>query len=178
MKTKVNLSKLYDQWKENPCQHTEDVFATALINYVERVSRRLYKRELQLSDDASGAALIYIWKYLNTYNPAKAKFTTWVSTVVENLYKRKIQEVREEFEERLGNDLVTDGGIMNLENKILLNQLIAKLEPEDQELVRLHFEGFTDAEVGEKLGKNWDWVHDKWRRVIMPALQKAAGTGG
>lgn len=177
---KTNLSNTYKQWIENKCQETEDRFATDLIHFVEGSVRQIQRRRhaLQYADDAIGVALVEVWKSLENYDDKKGLFTTWATGVIKNTLADAAKERMERNELKLFNNIATDGGIMNLENKILLKKLIDTLEPEDQELVRLHFEGYTEEEAGEKLGKNRAYINNRWMRVIMPALQKAAGTGG
>lgn len=177
MRGKIPLNELYDVWKANDTVETKNAFGKALITYVERACRKQYKHGLQFVDDAIGIATGKIWGYLDTYNPAKGRLSTWVSTIVENLYNDEMNRIRKVAEDRIDTylDLECDGGITKLDDKILCNELMSKLEPLDRALVKLKFwHGLTEKEMGERCGKDAKWIENRFARTIMPTLKRAS----
>ncbi len=127
-------------------------FEALIRRYERRVFRlagRFFRRPEEVEDVAQETFLT-IWRKLDTYR-ARAPFEHWLTRVCLNccyarLRKRRPEETRDQLPE-VPVAAVDPGPRLEAE------RLLAILEPEDRFVLQLlHGEGWTTAEISQKLG--------------------------
>ena len=173
----MKINDAFAQWKENPSQETEAVFGKALIRYVEGVVRKKYDDEekIQYAEDVIGEAIVEVWRDMPQFNEEKSTFSTWARSVIVNTCKDDSRNRARRGEVGYLEYYQYDDSKFNTEEKIDLKRAIARLSKEDQEIVRLQLEGYTQLEIGKQIGKSEKYVENSWLRRILPKLKELMG---
>ncbi len=116
---------------------------------VFRLAGRFFRRPEEIEEVAQETFFL-IWRKLGTYR-AKAPFEHWLTRVCLNCCYARLRKRRPE------DAGVTDFDVAAPETKpgqrLDAERLLAKLEPEDRFVLQLlHGEGWTSAEIADKLG--------------------------
>jgi len=94
-----------------------------------------------------------------------AKFGTWFHRIILNECNRVLKGKQDNPEESL--EAITEelGEETNPEKAILFRELVEGLGEEDQRLVALQLGGYSEEEIGEKLGISMSAVGTRWSRL-------------
>ncbi|MBX2845320.1 MAG: sigma-70 family RNA polymerase sigma factor [Saprospiraceae bacterium] len=108
------------------------------------------------------------WKKINTYNPEKGRFYTWIYRIARNT---TINHIRAQKPENLTGDVSvyeTRIGSQKLNDETLdLRGKVAQLEQKYREIVELiYFKGFTQKEVQEQLDIPLGTIKTRLRKAI------------
>jgi RNA polymerase sigma factor (sigma-70 family) len=171
----MSINTAFKEWQEKDTNDSREEFGKELIKYCEAIVRNKYQERLQYADDAIGDAILRIWQRIPSFDSKKASFSTWARTVIINTCKNESRNRARRNEMQLFENSATyDGGLGGIDAKVMLHQIVAKLEKSDQEIVALYLEGCTQEEIGEKIGKPTKYVENTWLRRIIPRLQELA----
>lgn len=144
-------------------------FQELYLRYAEKIYRyfRYRTNSKELTEDLVSSVFIKAMDKLDTYNPEYA-FSTWIFSLARNTlidYWRS-EHLNIEFDERIeqlpGQDLK-----QVLENKISVEQLMARVGSEEQILLKLRFlDDLTFEEMAEITGKSAGALRTRMHRLI------------
>lgn len=136
----------------------------------------------QDAQDISQETFLKMWKNLKKYRPEES-FKTWLFTIARNtafdLMRKKRNLVfsdisgnstEDSFEEKLADEfsLPADEIISQMENKKMLDDLLAQLPYNYREVILLHYlDELTFDEIGKILGKPLNTVKSWHRRALL-----------
>jgi RNA polymerase sigma-70 factor (ECF subfamily) len=159
-----------------------EAFKFLVLKYTSHIynfTARLTDRENAL--DITQETFIKAWKSLHKFDVNKASFKTWLFTIAKNtttdfLRKKKIstftdiedKDADESFENSIvDEDLLPDKIAEKMEDAEFLNETLAKLSKNENEILVLHYqEGLTFDEIGKILGEPLNTVKSKHRRAL------------
>lgn len=124
----------------------------SLYNYALRLGR-----VPALAEDLVQDAWLAAWQHAASFNPAKAKVTTWLHRILHNKFIDATRRQREHLSESAVAAAVvdsdTESAAANRQSTALLNELIEQL-PQNQKaaIVLTHMQGFNNREVAQILG--------------------------
>lgn len=147
-------------------------------DYVDSVFRYFYVRleNRDLSLDLVAQTFEKVINAIESYDPKKGKVSTWVFTIARNVfvdYLRKANRIKTIDLESVENSLVINKGNKSIEEyvdisikKEILMTAIARLSPEEQELLHLRYtEDLSYKEISNKIGMNINTVGIKLHRI-------------
>ena len=137
---------------------------TALAELYDRFGRPAYGlalrvlRDAALAQDAVQEAFLAAWRTAPSYDPRRAKASTWILTIA---HRRAVDLVRRE-ERRRGAPLedapvpsgdATDEEAWVRERRRAVQAALAQLPPDQREALQLaYYGGLTQSELAERLG--------------------------
>ncbi len=152
-------------------------YTTPLYNFTARLTNK------NNADDIVQEIFIKIWKKIQTYNPNKASFKTWLFTIARNTiidYSRKKQEIvfsdigTEEdkiskiYEDIPDENLLPDEVLQKISDKETLNKVLAKIKTIYREVLILHYqEEMTFEEIGKTLKRPTNTIKSQHRRALI-----------
>ena len=149
--------------------------ADALRYLFERYGRIVYglsyrlTRDPQLAEEATQDTFVTLWKRAGTYDPERAKVTTWLFVIARN---RAIELVRSRMRVPEPQDGVDPGGedadpadLAQLADEAeRIAGAIAELPENQLEVIRLaYFDGLSHGEIAERLGQPLGTVKSRIR---------------
>ena len=127
----------------------------------------------EIAEDVMQEVFVKIWKNIETFDSKKAKLVTWIGNIARNLAIDKIRS--KEYKNSLQNHDIGDyvntieespSSAFNPEH-IGVKDMLEKINPEHKVLIDLvYFQGYTQAEVSEKLGIPLGTVKTRIRSAI------------
>lgn len=127
----------------------------------------------EIAEDVLQEVFVKIWKNIESFDPKKAKFITWIANISRNLSIDKIRS--KDYKNQQQNHDIGDfvniledspASAFNPEH-IGVKEMLDKLQPEQKVLIDLvYFQGFTQAETAEKLGIPLGTVKTRIRSAI------------
>lgn len=146
-----------------------------VYNYV---LRRMASREA--AEDVVSEAYLHAARAYGRYDPARARFSTWVITIACNCMRDwwaahpTTAPLEEIAEGAYAEDGEHDAG---LADRDLVERLLRVLDDEERELVHLkYYEGRRNVEIAERLGMNASTISTKLARAM--AKMRAAAPQG
>jgi RNA polymerase sigma-70 factor, ECF subfamily len=156
-------------------ERVADGDAEALRDLYERYGRIVYgltyrvTRDAQLAEEATQDTFVTLWKRAKTYDPQRAKVTTWLFVIARN---RAIELVRARTRVPEPQDSVEPAGeesdpadllqIADDAERIAL--AIAELPESQLEAIRLaYFDGLSHSEIAERLNQPLGTVKSRIR---------------
>jgi RNA polymerase sigma-70 factor (ECF subfamily) len=114
----------------------------------------------EMAQDILQETFVKIWNNVETYEPSKGKFFTWALNIARNtaIDKLRSKEYKNSMQHK---DSLASKQVRNKSNEssqqigefIGLNEVLKKLRAEHRLIIdMMYFEGYTQAEVAEKLG--------------------------
>ena len=129
------------------------------------------------AEDVVAEAFLKAAKSFGSFDPSRAKFSTWVTTIARNCmvsyYRRKrpaaaLDDVPEHV-------LAEDGGQDGVDDRDLVDRLLACLDGGERELVALKYrEGLRNVDIASELGMNPSTVATRLARALAK-MKEAAG---
>jgi RNA polymerase sigma-70 factor (ECF subfamily) len=169
---------LYKNGDEEAFKVLINRYTTPLYNFTARLTNK---------NDASDIVqeiFIKTWKNIKRFDPLKASFKTWIFTIARNavtdFFRKKKSLLFSDIENKDGKDidsfaenipdenLLPEEALQKLEDSVFLNKILAKLRPDYQEVLILHYqEEMTFEEIGSILNKPLNTVKSIHRRAII-----------
>jgi RNA polymerase sigma factor (sigma-70 family) len=121
--------------------------------------------------------------HLNTYDPDRGELKTWLNTVVRNFvgdylkHKRSWDSLEETLLEQLLEQPKQERNAITQEQRNAVARVVARLSARKQELYRLLSEGFSPAEIAERLNIKATSVHQRKYELIR-LIQAGLKNGG
>ena len=117
------------------------------------------------AEDIVQEAFLALWKNASSYNPHKAKLSTWLVQIVINKsidYVRKLKNQNiQEIEDGLDAEQLRDSKSPDAVDTISVHQALLKLDPELSTIVNLCFyEGYSYEEAAGMLDKNAKYIEN------------------
>lgn len=127
-------------------------------------------------DDLKQEALLGLWKACMTFDSSKSRFSTYAVTCILNqlkLYFRKEAKQLQTIslsttvgEEGLTIEDTLEDPCPSVDEKLIdLKSYIAGLTDEERKIIQLNIEGFTQQQIGDKMGKSQAWCSRMLRRL-------------
>lgn len=121
------------------------------------------------AEDVVADAFLQAARHFDSYDPSRAKFSTWVIKIASNAmvsYWRKSKPVVD-LEEVPANSLAQDPEQEDLADRDLVDRLLAVLDENERQLVVMKYrEGFRNVEIAEELGMNASTVSTKLANAL------------
>jgi RNA polymerase sigma-70 factor (ECF subfamily) len=137
----------------------------ALAELYDRYGRRAYGlafrilRDPALAEDAVQEAFLAVWRTAARFQPAQAKATTWLMTIV---HRRAVDLVRREERRRTESlegvteavgDVTEDLALLHAERDRVGRALAALPDVQREALELAYYGGFTQSQLAERLGE-------------------------
>lgn len=136
----------------------------ALAELYDRYGRVAYAlslrilRDRTLAEDAVQEAFLSAWRSAAGFDPARAKPSTWLLTLV---HRRAVDLVRREErrrgdplpEEETAQEATAEDEVALREQRALVQEALGKLPPDQRAALELaYYGGYTQSELAERLG--------------------------
>lgn len=160
------LNDTYSSYKASPTVENYELLGAALIQYIRRLTLNAFKRKCRSEEiaDIEGDALVHVLESLPTFK-GESTFATWVSGVIENRGRNLVRaESRKAASPLFDADVVHDPSL-SISNKLLLDQLIDRLDTYDKLFSSLKLRGYTNVEVAERLNIPVGTVDRQWSEI-------------
>jgi RNA polymerase sigma-70 factor, ECF subfamily len=147
----------------------------ALRGLYERYGRIVYgltyrlTKDAQLAEEATQDTFVTLWRRAGTYDPTRAKVTTWLFVIARN---RAIELVRtrtrapepQEDVEPTGEEPDPADLVLLADDAERIARAIAELPDNQLDVIRLaYFDGLSHAEIAERLGQPLGTVKSRIR---------------
>ena len=91
----------------------------------------------------------------------------YISVIMQNILRDHFRRAQFHERWRAAAELLPETGAAQSEELITLGEVIARLEPEERQLLHLRFwEGLTIGEIAERLGENYSTISVRLFRLI------------
>lgn len=145
------------------------------INLAYYILHKHYTLSAQ-DEDLKQEALLGLWKACMTFDPSKAQFSTYAIRCILNqinMYYRKESNkpLTVSLNAPVGEDGLTMEDVLEDpcpsidEGLIDLKTYLAGLTDEERKIIQLNVEGFTQQQIGDKMGKSQAWCSHMLRRL-------------
>ena len=167
-------------------EHTRDLEREFERLYLESYSIVYGWVRVRMASDAEAEdivadAFLRAARAFPTFDPARAKFSTWVTTIARNCMITHFRRSRptSPLENVPEHALAVEGGQGETDDLLLVKQLLACLDDEERELVALKYrQGFRNVDIAEQLGVNASTVATKLARALEKMRARAEQLGG
>lgn len=163
---------LVDQLKAGSKEALSDLY-DAYAGMVYGVVLKMIRNE-EIAQEIVQDVFLKVWKNIDTYDPAKAKISTWMINIARN---RTIDEIRsKQFRNQQENQSIDDsvyegdkGGSVEMKvDAIGLKSVINRLRPEQKQLIDyVYFGGYTHEEAAKELNIPLGTVKTRIRSSIL-----------
>lgn len=129
------------------------------------------------AEDIVAEAFLHAARAFDSFDPSRAKFVTWVTTIARNCMishfrKQRPSTTLEDVPEAL---CAVNGEQSAVDDRLLADKLLAVLDDDERELVAMKYrDDMRNTEIAEELGMNPSTVATKLSRVLNK-IRKAAG---
>ena len=133
------------------------------------------------AQDVVSEALLNAARAFGSFDPSRAKFSTWVTTIARNCMISHFRKQRPSvtLEDVPETTYMVSGGQENVDDQLLAKALLACLDDEERELVALKYrEGLRNVEIAQELGMNPSTVATKLARALNKMRQIATKRTG
>jgi RNA polymerase sigma factor (sigma-70 family) len=159
----MNLNESYSQYISNPNIETYESFGAALLKYIKSLVWTFFKGKLVI-EDAVGESIIQVLEDLDTYEADKASFAVWVKQVVDttclDMIRKKMNRREQAY---IGNE--NHDPTIRQHGKLILKELVGRLELNDRVLVQYKLDGLSDGEIAGALNIPVGTVKSRWSSV-------------
>lgn len=135
-------------------------------------------RNVEAAQDVTAEAFMHAARNFGRFDPAKAKFTTWMSTIARNCMidyyrKSKINASIDDVPESLfASD---DDHARDVADADLVQSLLAEIDETDRQIVCMKYcEGLQNVEIAREIGMNPSTVATRLQRALAK-MRTAAG---
>lgn len=161
----MKLNEAYANYVNNKTSDNYEVLGKALLSFVSATTRQNFKGQANADEleDIAGNAIIKVLEKLGSYR-SEAQFHNWVTTIVKNegvYYMRK--EAKRMEQGYVGSESYEQGPTLN--QKILIEQLVSKLDPPERVFTQLFLEGLSHEEIAKELKITEDAAKKRWGRI-------------
>lgn len=154
-----------------------EAFAAAFTRYAPRVKSYLLRLGAPgaIAEDLAQDAMLSVWRRAASYDPAKAKASTWIFVIARNAWIDKLRREKVELAYREtspvseeSEDEAPDEAAMRTQTEEQVNAALATLSDEQRQVVRLSF--FADmphSEIAEALSLPLGTVKSRLRLALI-----------
>lgn len=145
-----------------------------VYNYV-----RCRMGDADAAEDVVAEAYLRAARAFRTFDPARAKFSTWVTQIAVNCMKDHYRRRRPEaaLEDVPESAVAVCGGQEDFADRDLADRLLGCLDAAERELVVMKYrEGYRNVDIAAELGMNASTVSTVLARAL--AKMRAAAEGG
>ena len=141
------MSRLKDQDKD-ALSYVYDKYGAALYGIANRIVN-----DAEVSREVVQDVFLKIWNKIDSYDPSKGKFFTWMLNIARNeaINKIRSKEIKRSTKTDSLDNYVYNVGDDQTQDKIEglgVKELITNLEPDHQfVLQKVYFEGYSHSEV-------------------------------
>lgn len=154
-----------------------EAFARLFEAYARRVKSYLIRLGAPgaLAEDLAQDAMVSIWRRAGSYDPTKAKASTWIFVIARNAWIDRLRRERVEFayrdalvEEEESTDESPDDAAERLQTEDQVAAALAILSPEQRQVVQLSFfEDKPHSEIAEHLSLPLGTVKSRLRLALI-----------
>lgn len=164
-----DLNSVYQAFVEDPLKVGE-LFHGELWCFCKKAVRKYFKTlaKFHYYEDCVGDSVFQAMKSLPNFK-GDSSFTTWLTALTNN---RCAQAQREDIGRREKQLVLTEKldvpaptGI-SIVNKLTLQELVSKLPYDDQQFLRLKFEGYTNQEMALSLNTTPGYIEVRYNRLV------------
>ena len=152
-KTKIEIDALVKRLKdgdESGMVELYDRYAATLYG----LSSKIVKSE-EIAQDIVQDAFVKVWRNIQSYNPEKGTFFTWMLNITRNTaidFLRKAKKQQAMSIQDVENTVVMDSGNTPNIDIIGLKEIVNNLQEDQKILVEyIYFKGYTQQEVSDEL---------------------------
>lgn len=131
-------------------------------------------------EDIVAEAFLLAARSFDRFDPTRAKFSTWVTTIAVNCmrsYYRKVKPMVD-LADIPDSILSTSGGQDEVDDKELVLQLLDALSPEERELVVMKYrDGKRNVDIADELDMNASTVATKLAKALATMRSFASKSG-
>lgn len=125
-------------------------------------------------EDMIGDTVMKMWRYRDTFDPSKAKLSTWVGTIARNIVldraysngrNRSLFSEKDcgEYSTFIPSGIGTDDEVLYADT--LSSVYSVARDEDDEEIIRLKIEGYDSDEIAQKTGLDIKKVYRDWYRI-------------
>lgn len=170
------------------------IFHDMIINLIRKNASKYYEASKDNFEDLVQDCFVQMWQYLHTFDPRKARLSTWVWVVCRSVlnqnfsdtkrYRKHVRVSSSEVEFHSGPQIVGVG--VNIDIKQLLDSLYDYCEPDYHNVLQEMFGGkehfvipekIVVAEVARRTKKGYTDVHRFYNETVRPFFEKRLVNG-
>lgn len=130
------------------------------------------------AEDVVSEAFLKAARSFDSFDPNRAKFSTWVITIAKNCmvshYRKQGATVA--LDDTPEVSYAVDGESQHVDNMLLVKQLLACLSNEERELVALKYrDGLRNVDIARELGMNQSTVSTKLFKAMARMRKELQG---
>jgi RNA polymerase sigma-70 factor (ECF subfamily) len=154
-----------------------DAFAVAFDRYAARVKGYLMRlgAAAAMADDLAQDAMLNVWRRAGSFDPAKAKASTWIFVIARNAWIDKLRREKVELAYREtspvsedSDDEAPDEAAMRTQTEEQVSAALATLSDEQRQVVRLSFfEDMPHSEIADALKLPLGTVKSRLRLALI-----------
>ena len=130
---------------------------------------RVRMRDDATAEDVVAEAYLKAARSFDTFNPARAKFSTWVTAIAKNCmisYFRK-EKPAVALEEAPVRAIAVDGGQAAIDDLMVVKKLLTCLDDDERVLIALKYrDGMRNVDIARELDMNASTVSTALARAI------------
>lgn len=152
-------------------------FANVFNAYARRVKSYLIRLGASpaIAEDLAQDAMVSVWRRAASYDPAKAKASTWIFVIARNAWIDRLRRERVEFAyrdtlvlEEESDDESPDDAAVRGQTEDQMARALATLSPEQRQVVQLSFfEDRPHSEIAERLSLPLGTVKSRLRLALI-----------
>ncbi len=151
---------------------SKNAFAEIYNRYAAAVSGIIFRftQSRESSEDLLQDSFVRIWKNIGSYDPAKGSFFTWIvriarNTVIDHMRSKEFKS--QQIQKHFLFEIYEEKALTDNEDRIQLNSLVAKLEPQCRQIIDLvYIWGFSQDEVSRMLNIPLGTVKSRSRNAV------------
>lgn len=151
-------------------------FAAFFERYASRVKAYLIRLGARgaLAEDLAQDAMVAVWRRAGSFDPAKAKASTWMFVIARNAWIDRLRREKVELAYRSGLDLseesdeeAPDAAVARVQTEEQVQAALALLSDEQRQVVQLSFfEDRPHSEIAERLSLPLGTVKSRLRLAL------------
>ena len=164
-------------------QQDKAAFSALFTHFAPRIKSYLLKHGLNagLAEELAQEALITFWQKASLFDPAKARFSTWIfriarNRMIDHLRRRKYPTVNaDDHMSQMVAEERTDKPLETAQDVDLVRKALTKLSPPQRQALELSFmEELSHSQIAERLSIPLGTVKSRIR-IAINALRKELG---
>jgi RNA polymerase sigma-70 factor, ECF subfamily len=154
-----------------------EAFAAVFARYAPRVKSYLLRLGAAgaIAEDLSQDAMLSVWRRAASYDPAKAKASTWIFVIARNAWIDRMRREKVELAYRESSpvseesdDEAPDEAAMRMQTEEQVSAALATLSDDQRQVVRLSFfEDMPHSEIAEALALPLGTVKSRLRLALI-----------
>lgn len=164
------LTGVYELWKELPSDQSYEMLFHAVRKFAKGIAKKMFAGDPNVTDewhDVAEDVATKVMLSLKTNGPTKAGFSTWAYSVIENQlidWQRGL-EINDLSLDDASHPVEAEDVHASPSEKVFVREVKDRLTPEERQLFELVASGYTQKEIGVKLGLAQRTVSHRWKDV-------------